>query len=173
MAFVHTPSRKGSQGRLGARDHMRASILALIGSLACSGCASLSGSKDQFFVCPFDVVWDAALESVKDRPAQVQDKTKGLIETGWVEMEGTERSYGIFDREAFGNRERARMTVMVKRLNDVTSVSVLENRQRWHLKGGITQQATRWWPIDPSAEAETKVVNRLNNKLKEKGCAAT
>jgi len=152
---------------------MRASILALIGSLACSGCASLSGSKDQFFVCPFDVVWDAALESVKDRPAQVQDKTKGLIETGWVEMEGTERSYGIFDREAFGNRERARMTVMVKRLNDVTSVSVLENRQRWHLKGGITQQATRWWPIDPSAEAQTKVVNRLNNKLKEKGCAAT
>lgn len=152
---------------------MRASILALIASLACSGCATLSGSNDQFFVCSYDVVWDAAVESVKDRPVQVQNKDNGLIETGWIEMEGTERSYGIFEREGFGNRERARMTVAVKKLNDVTSVSVLENRQRWHLKGGITQQATKWWPVDPSAEAEAKVVERLNNRLKEKGCVAT
>jgi len=152
---------------------MRASILTLIASLACSGCASLSGSNDQFFVCSYDVVWDAAVESVKDRPVQVQNKEKGLIETGWIEMEGTERSYGLFEREGFGNRERARMTVAVKKLNDVTSVSVLENRQRWHLKGGITQQSTKWWPIDPSEEAEAKVVERLSTKLKEKGCAAT
>jgi hypothetical protein len=151
---------------------MRASLLALIGSLAWSGCATISGSNDQFFVCSYDVVWEAALASVRDRPAQVQDKDKGLIETGWIEMEGTDRPYGIFDREGFGNRERARITVAVKRLNDVTSVSVLENRQRWHLKGGITQQATKWWPVDPSAEAEAKVVERLNNKLKEKGCVA-
>ncbi len=152
---------------------MRARIIALLGLLAWSGCASLSGSKDQFFVCSYDVVWDAALASVKDRPIQVQDKDKGLIETGWIEMEGTERGYGAFGREAFDNRERARMTVAVKRLNDVTSVSVLENRQRWHLKGGISQQATKWWPIDPSEEAEATVVNRLNNKLKEKGCIAS
>ena len=152
---------------------MRASILTLIASLACSGCASLSGSNDQFFVCSYDVVWDAAVESVKDRPVQVQNKEKGLIETGWIEMEGTERSYGLFEREGFGNRERARMTVAVKKLNDVTSVSVLENRQRWHLKGGITQQSKKWWPIDPSEEAEAKVVERLSTKLKEKGCAAT
>ena len=152
---------------------MRARLIALIGLIAWSGCASLSGSNDQFFVCSYDVVWDAALESVKDRPVQVQDKDKGLIETGWIEMEGTERSYGMFKREGFGNRERARMTVAVKRLNDVISVSVLENRQRWHLKGGITQQSTKWWPIDPSEEAEATVVNRLNTKLKEKGCVAS
>ena len=152
---------------------MRASMIALIGSLAWSGCASLSGSKDQFFVCSYDGVWDAALESVKDRPIQIQDKDKGLIETGWVEMEGQDRPYGMFNREGFGNRERARMTVAVKRLNDVTSVSVLENRQRWHLKGGISQESTKWWPIDPSEEAEATVGNRLNNKLKEKGCVAS
>jgi hypothetical protein len=152
---------------------MRASILVLTGFFTWSGCASFSGSKDQFYVCSYDVVWDAAVESVKDRPVQVQNKDKGLIETGWIEMEGTERSYGIFQREGFGNRERARMTLGVKKLNDVTSVSVLENRQRWHLKGGITQQATKWWPVDPSEEAEAKVVERLNTKLKEKGCVAT
>lgn len=104
---------------------------------------------------------------------QVQDKDKGLIETGWIEMEGAERSYGVFERDGFGNRERARMTVAVKRLNDVTSVSVLESRQRWHLKGGVSQQATKWWPVDSSEEAEAAVVNRLNNKLKEKGCIAS
>ena len=152
---------------------MRARIIVLIGILAWSGCASLSGSKDQFFVCSYDVVWDAALASVKDRSIQVQDRDKGLIETGWIEMEGTERGYGAFDREGFGNRERARMTVAVRGLNDVTSVSVLENRQRWHLKGGATQQSTKWWPIDPSEEAEATVVNRLNHKLKEKGCIAS
>lgn len=148
-------------------------MIALIGSLVWSGCASMSGSKDQFFVCSYDMVWDAALDSVKDQPIQVQNKDKGLIETGWIDMEGAERSYGILQREAFGNRERARMTVAVKRLNDVTSVSVLENRQRWHLKGGVTQQSTKWWPIDPSEEAEATVVKRLNNKLKEKGCVSS
>jgi hypothetical protein len=148
-------------------------MIVLIGLLAWNGCASLSGGNDQYFVCSYDVVWDAALESVKDRPIQVKDKDKGLIETGWAEMEGQEHSYGIFNREGFGNRERARMTVAVKRLNDVTSVSVLENRQRWHLKGGVTQQATKWWPVDPSEEAEAAVVTRLNRKLKEKGCVSS
>ncbi len=152
---------------------MRIYIALVIGIVACSGCASLSGSKDQFFVCSYDTVWDVALESVKDRPIQSKDKTNGIIETGWVEMEGQDRSYGIFQREGFGNRERARLTVAVKRLDDVTSVSVLENRQRWHLKGGITQQATKWWPIDPSEDAESEVMGRLKNKLNEKGCAAT
>ena len=152
---------------------MRARLIALIGLIAWSGCASLSGSNDQFFICPYDVVWDAALASVKDRSMQIQDKDKGLIETGWIEMEGTGRSYGVFEREGFGNRERARMTIAVKRLNDVTSVSVLENRQRWHLKGGVSQQANKWWPVDPSEEAEATVVNRIQNKLKEKGCVAS
>jgi hypothetical protein len=152
---------------------MRLGHAALVGCLVWSGCASLSGSKDQFFVCSYDVVWDAALQSVKDRPAQVQDKDKGLIETGWVEIEGRERSYGAFQREGFGNRERARMTIAVKRLNDVTSVSVLESRQRWHLKGGVTQQSTKWWPIDPSEESEASVAGRIKSALNEKGCAAT
>ncbi len=152
---------------------VRITALSLFLSLTAISCASLSGSKDQFFVCSFDTTWEAALESVKDRPLQQQSKEKGLIETGWVEMEGKERAYGMFQREGFGNRERARMTIAVKQMNDVVSVSVLESRQRWHLKGGATQQSTKWWPIDPSEEEEAAVVSRLNNKLKEKGCQTT
>jgi hypothetical protein len=154
---------------------MRAFVTAisLPGIIAWSGCATLSGGQDQYFVCPYEVVWDAAVESMKDRPVTVQDKEKGLIETGWIEMEGKERPYGIFGREGFGNRERARMTLALTKQHDVTAVSVLETRQRWHARGGVTQQATKWWPIEPSEEAVTAVLTRLNTKLQEKGCSPT
>ena len=65
------------------------------------------------------------------------------------------------------------MTVSVKRMNDVASVSVLETRQQWHSRGGGTPQATKWWPIEPSEDAMNDVVVRLNAKLKEKGCVAS
>lgn len=138
------------------------------------GCAALSGSREQYFVCSYDMVWDAALETMKGQSVATYDKERGLIETSWLAVPPTsERSFGIFGREGFGNKERARMTVSVKRMNDVASVSVLETRQRWHSRGGVTSQATKWWPIDPSEDATNEVVNRLNNKLKEKGCTAS
>jgi uncharacterized lipoprotein len=143
------------------------------GLLALQGCASLSGSKDQYFVCSYDTVWDTALETMKGYSINAQSKDKGTIETAWIEMEGKERTYGIFGREGFGNRERARMSVKVKQLNDVSSVSVLESRQRWHARGGVTQQALKWWPVDPSQESIDDVTQKLNTRLKEKGCETT
>ena len=145
--------------------------LVILGLLSV-GCAALSGSREQYYVCSYDTVWDAALETMKGQSIATYDKEKGMIETSWLDVPPTsERSFGIFGREGFGNRERALMTVSVKRMNDVASVSVLETRQRWHARGGVTQQALRWWPIDPSEEATDAVIHRLNAKLKEKGCA--
>ena len=136
------------------------------------GCAALSGGHEQYFVCSYDRVWDAALETMKGQSIATSDKEKGLIETSWLDVPPTsERSFGIFGREGFGNNERARMTVSVKRMDDVASVSILETRQRWHARGGVTQQALKWWPIDPSEEATNAVVDRLNAKLKAKGCS--
>jgi hypothetical protein len=135
-----------------------------------TGCVSAGDTRDQYLLCPHDTVWDAALEAVKDRPLEVKDKEKGQIETAWVEMAGNGRTYGVFAREAFGDKERARMTLIVKRENDVTIVSLNEYREQWHRKGGITQQAMKWWPIEPSEEAVDAVVNRLNKHLKERGC---
>jgi hypothetical protein len=138
------------------------------------GCASLSGSHEQYFVCSYDTVWDAALQTMKGQSVATYDKDKGVIETSWLDVPPiAERSYGILEREGFGNNERARMTVSVKRMNDVASVSVLETRQRWHARGGVTQQALKWWPIEPSEDATDAVVNRLNAKLKERGCVPT
>lgn len=135
-----------------------------------AGCASLSGTQDRYLVCPYDTVWETALETMKDRPIAVQDKTKGVIETGWVEMEANVRPYGVFERDAFDIRERARMILLVKQMNDVTSMSLSENRELWHRRGGVTQQATKWSPIEPSEKVMTSVLNHLNVKLKERGC---
>jgi hypothetical protein len=135
------------------------------------GCAALSGSREQYYVCSYDSVWDAALETMKGQSVSTYDKEKGLIETNWQDVPPTsERTFGIFGREGFGNNERARMTVSVKRINDVAAISVLETRQRWHSRGGVTQQALKWWPIEPSEDATNEVVDRLNSKLKVKGC---
>ena len=142
-------------------------VLALISV----GCAVLSGSREQYFVCSYDRVWDAALETMKGQSVATYDKEKGLIETSWLDVPPTsERFFGIFGREGFGNKERALMTLSVKRMNDVASVSILETRQRWHARGGVTQQALKWWSIEPSEDATDAVVNRLNAKLKDKGC---
>lgn len=148
-----------------------ASLFALL--LLMSGCATMSGSHDLYYVCSYDMVWDATLDTLKANSITSQNKDKGIIETAWIEMEGKERAFGIFGREGFGNRERARLIVTVTPHNDVTSVSVLENRQRWHARGGVTQQATKWWPIDPSEEVLQGVSGRLNGKLQEKGCLAS
>lgn len=146
-------------------------IALIVLALSSVGCASLSGSQEQYFVCSYDIVWDAALETMKGQSVSSSDKEKGLIETGWMDVpSSSERSFGILGREGFGNKERASMTVSVTRMNDVASVSVLETRQRWHSRGGATSQATKWWPIEPSEDATNAVVARLNAKLKEKGC---
>lgn len=146
-------------------------IAMVILALLSVGCAVLSGSREQYFVCSYDSVWDAALETVKGHSVATYNKEKGLIETSWQEVPPTsERSFGIFGREGFGNIERARYTVSVKRMDDVASVSVLETRERWHARGGVTQQAVKWWAIEPSEEVTNDVVDRLNAKLKAKGC---
>ncbi len=146
-------------------------IALVVLALLSVGCAALSGSREQYFVCSYDSVWDAALETMKGQSVSTYDKEKGTIETNWQDAPPTsERSFGIFGREGFGNNERARMTVSVKRMDDVASVSVLETRQQWHSRGGVTQQALKWWPIDPSEDTTNDVVDRLNAKLKAKGC---
>lgn len=138
------------------------------------GCALLPQDHyDQYLVCPYDSVWTAGSDTMKIFPVKKQDKESGVIETGWTEMGGDERGFGIFKRTstAFGNKERARMIMTIKRVDEVTKVELIENRERWHLKGGVTSQATRWWPIDPSEEALAAVMTRLNTKLKDQGCS--
>ena len=150
-----------------------AGLLASWSLIILAGCAAMSGAREQYLVCPYDTVWDAAVTTMKDRPISVQDKAKGLIESSWIEMAAEGRPYGMFGREPWDNKERARMILTVKQQEDVTSVSIVENRQRWHARGGVTQQATRWWPVEPSEKAIADVQQRLTTNLKKQGCTPT
>jgi hypothetical protein len=140
-------------------------------ALILSGCAGLS--KEQHLLCPYDTVWQAAVDTMRDRPLTEKDKYSGVIETAWTEMAAAERRFGIFQRAAFDNKERTRLTLELTREKDGTTVNVTEIRERWHLKGGVTSQATRWWPVEPSEEAMSAVLNRINTKLKEQGCTVS
>lgn len=145
-------------------------VIVLLPFLVLTACASLSGGRDHSFVCPYDTVWDATLDTMKGYSATSENKSTGGIETAWMEMEGKNRPYGIFGREGFGNRERARLTVVVKNNNGLSSVNVLEIRQRWHARGGASQQAAKWWPVEPSEEVMDEITDKLNTRIKEKGC---
>ncbi|WP_413936641.1 hypothetical protein [Nitrospira sp. BLG_1] len=144
--------------------------LFLLPLLTVTACASLSGSRDHTFSCSYDTVWDATVETIKDYSITSENKSNGTIETAWIEMEGKRRPYGLFGREGFGNRERARLTITVKNDNNLSSVNVLETRQRWHARGGVTQQSTKWWPVEPSEEVMEEITDKLNTQIKEKGC---
>ena len=148
-------------------------MISVLPLLVLTACAGLSGSRDSSFVCSYDTVWEAAMDTMRGYSITSQDKINGAIETAWIEMEGKQRPYGLFRREGFGNLERARMTVSIKKIDDVSSVSLLEARQRWHARGGATSQAAKWWPVEPSAEVMEEVTGKLSARLKEKGCEAT
>jgi hypothetical protein len=151
--------------------HNRFKFLTLAFSLlTLSACASLSGGRDSSFTCSYETVWDITADTMKGYSITSQDKENGRIETAWLEMEGKKRTFGIFGREGFGNRERAHLTVSVKNTGAVSSVNVIEIRQRWHARGGASSQAARWWPIEPSEEVMDEITDELRRRLKERGC---
>jgi hypothetical protein len=143
--------------------------LLLLGSLG--GCASINGMQQRFAVCSYDHAWDAAMDAVKDRSTDTKDKEGGLIVTHWLEIPMPGRTYGIFRRDVADSKDRSRLTLKVKRLDDVTRISFIEERQRWAFRGG--SRLFGWAPTDPSEEIMREVQNRLDAKLQEYGCTVT
>lgn len=133
-----------------------------------SACASLGGVNERYAVCSYSDAWDAALDAVKDRAVSVKDKDRGLIETGWLEIPMPGRTFGALQRELGDSKDRSRLTLTVKRLDDVTKVSFIEERQRWAFRGG--SRLFGWADTDPSADVMNDVHSRLDAKLKEHGC---
>ena len=131
----------------------------------------MSGGQERYAVCISDHAWEAALDAVKDRSIVVQNKDKGLIETGWLEIPMPGRTYGVFQREISDSRDRSRLTLTVKQLQDVVKLTVIEERQRWAFRGG--SRLYGWAPTDPSPETLREVNKRLDAKLQEQGCTLT
>lgn len=134
-----------------------------------TACAFMSGMQQRFAVCSYDHAWDAALDAVKDRAVVTKDKADGMIVTGWLEIPMPGRTFGALQREVGDSKDRSRITLIVKRLDDVIKVSFAEERQRWAFRGG--SRLFGWASTDPSAEVMSDVQSRLDTKLKEHGCS--
>jgi hypothetical protein len=145
------------------------SLLIMAGVL--TACASMSGMQQRFAVCSYDHAWEAALESVKDRAISTKDKDAGLIVTGWLEIPMPGRSFGVLQRDVPESKDRSRITLTVKRLDDVTKIAFVEERERWVFRGG--SRLFGWASTDPSEEVMHDVQSRLDSKLKEHGCSLT
>lgn len=149
-----------------------APLLGVVLVLICVGCASLASSlgeaKEKYVVCPYDTVWNTALETMKNHPVTVKNKSEGRIETAWVEESAQGQPYGLFRREGMGDKERARLIMTVNRLNDVTKVSLSENREHWGFVGG--GRLYSWKPVPPSQEVMSGIMDHLKSNLEGRGC---
>lgn len=145
---------------------IRIASMLFVASLV-SGCASLAGVQEHYLVCPYDTLWDVSLETLKERPIAIQDKAKGLIETGWTEVP-VARTYGAFNRDIANAKDRTKVSVTLRKMDDVTKVSLGEMRERWKFRGG--SRLYGWDPADPSEEDTARLMQLLTHKLKERGC---
>ncbi len=134
-----------------------------------TACAAMGGMQERFAVCSYDLAWDAALDAVKDRAIARQDKTAGEIDTAWLEIPMPGRTFGALQRDLGDSRDRSRLHVTVKRLEDVSKIGFIEERQRWAFRGG--SRLFGWTDSEPSAEVMTDMQQRLEHKLKEHGCS--
>ncbi len=136
-----------------------------------SACALMGDMQERFAVCSYDHAWEAALQAVKDRAIDTKDKEAGIIVTGWLEISMQGRAFGVLQRDMAESKDRSRITLTVKRLDDVTKISFVEERQRWVFRGG--SRLFGWASTDPSEEVLQDVQSRLDSKLKEHGCSLT
>lgn len=140
-----------------------------LATLLLTACASLSDMQQRFAVCSYDHAWEAALDAVKDRSITRNDKDAGVIETAWLEIPMPGRTFGALQRDLANSKDRSRLTLTVRRLDDVTKISFVEERQRWAFRGG--SRLFGWADTDPSADVLHDVHSRLDAKLKERGCS--
>ena len=136
------------------------------------GCASLTGNipvAERYTACPQDSVWEGALLALQHYPMTEKDKEKGILETGWREQPVKGSPYGLFGREALGNKERSQFTLTLKPVNpDVVLVKLAERRQHWGFRGGA--RIYQWYPVEPSQQDLDRVMTTLTSHLEEQGC---
>jgi hypothetical protein len=153
-------------------QRMRSHMLPLLLAGSVGGCALMtSGMQQRATTCSYDQAWDAAIDAVKDRSIDTNDKEAGLIVTHWIEIPMPGRKYGAFRREIPDSKDRTRLTLRVKRADDTTRIFFIEERHSWVMRGG--SRLFGWAPIDPSVEVMRDVQDRLDAKLQGHGCSAT
>ena len=142
--------------------------------IACVVCVVVFGCttviKERYGTCPYETIWQVALDTMKGHSLTTQNKDKGIIETGWLNIPASERTFATYGWQTADKRERAKRNVLLTRENGAIEVSVLETRQRSVLRGEPSTKATKWWPIEPSEKSMNDIMKQINSQLKNKGC---
>jgi hypothetical protein len=114
--------------------------------------------------CSFEQVWDTAIVALAGSPLQTADKTKGLLETEWVEVESGTRS-GIFQREV--NKERFKYVVEINRDGSGAIATVTQRREEFSPMGVKMRQ---WRGVPGNSAEENAMAAEISRRLREKGC---
>jgi hypothetical protein len=138
--------------------------LPALGCVLLSGCMTLAGKPTAVSPCSFDQVWDASIAVLADLPLQTTDKTAGVLETRWVEVEASTRA-GAMERDV--NKERLKYVVEVKRDGAGAVATVLQLREEWSPMGVRMRQ---WRGMPGNTTEEQAVAAGIAKRLKEKGC---
>lgn len=114
--------------------------------------------------CSFEQVWDTSIVALADIQLQTANKTTGVLETTWVEVEPSTRA-GAFQRDV--NKERAKYVVEVTRDGTGAAATVTQLREEFSPMGVRSRQ---WRAMSPNASEEAAMVSQISRRLKEKGC---
>jgi len=128
------------------------------------GCLTLAGKPTAVSLCSFDQVWDTSAVALADFPLQTVDTAAGVLETGWVEVEGS-RQAGLFQRDV--NKERFKYVVEVTQDGAGAVATVLQLREEWSPMGVRMRQ---WRGIPGNPAEESAVAAEIAKRLKAKGC---
>ena len=139
-------------------------LLAVFICLLLAGCASLEGKPTATSPCAFEQVWDTSIAALAGVRLQSADKSTGVLETAWVEVDSSTRA-GIIQREV--TKERVRYVVEVKRKRTGAAATVLQLREAWSPMGARMRQ---WRSVPGNPQEEEAVAAEIARRLKEKGC---
>jgi len=138
--------------------------LSLLSLLLLAGCATLAGKPTASSSCAFEQVWDTSIVALEGARLHKADKSTGVLETNWVEVESSTRA-GAFQRDV--NKERLKYVVEIKREGTGAVATVLQLRELWSPMGVRMRQ---WRSIPADSREEAAVAAEITRRLKEKGC---
>lgn len=128
----------------------------------------MAGKPAASSACSFDQVWDTSVVALGDLlgDSQIQsvNKTAGVLETQWKEIEASTQA-GPLQRDV--NKERLKYVVEVKRDAAGTVATVLQLREEWSPMGVRSRQ---WRAIPGNSSEESAVAGEIGRRLKAKGC---
>ncbi len=142
----------------------RRSHLSVLMCLLLAGCVTLAGKPTASSSCSVEQMWDATTTALGDFQLETMDKSAGVLETKWMEVEASTRA-GALERDV--NKERLKYAVEVKPDGRGAVATVVQLREGWSPMG---VQSRQWRAIPGNPSEEAALASTITARLKEKGC---